>query len=108
MVVTVHSYFVNVTKRLVVTVHRLYPNSSKLGYHIDNRIIYYLGRMISAQKEVEFSKSSYDDLKDIAVKDDYLRALEEQKLESYREEKYGTFLKYTDVHVVGKGNVRMT
>lgn len=45
---------------------------------------------------------------DIAVKDDYLRALEEQKLESYREEKYGTFLKYTDVHVVGKGNVRMT
>ncbi len=29
-------------------------NTSKLGYHLDNRIIYYLGRMISAQKEVEF------------------------------------------------------
>ena len=36
---------------------------SKLGYHLDNRIIYYLGRMISAQKEVEFTKSAYDNLK---------------------------------------------
>lgn len=36
---------------------------SKLGYHLDNRIIYYLGRMISAQKEVEFARSDYDDLK---------------------------------------------
>ena len=38
-------------------------NPSKLGYHIDNRVIYYLGRMISSQKEVEFQKSHYDDLK---------------------------------------------
>ncbi|WP_051209069.1 hypothetical protein [Butyrivibrio sp. WCD3002] len=38
-------------------------NASKLGYHLDNRIIYYLGRMISSQKEVEFSKSDYDNLK---------------------------------------------
>ena len=38
-------------------------NPSKLGYHLDNRVIYYLGRMISAQKEVEFTKSKYDDLK---------------------------------------------
>ena len=36
---------------------------SKLGYYLDNRILYYLGRMISAQKEVEFSKSDYDNLK---------------------------------------------
>ena len=36
---------------------------SKLGYHLDNRIIYYLGRMISSQKEVEFTKSDYDKLK---------------------------------------------
>ena len=36
---------------------------SKLGYHLDNRIIYYLGRMISSQKEVEFTKSDYDNLK---------------------------------------------
>ena len=37
--------------------------ASKLGYHLDNRIIYYLGRMISSQKEVEFTKSEYDNLK---------------------------------------------
>ncbi len=36
---------------------------SKLGYHLDNRILYYLGRMVSAQKEVEFAKSEYDNLK---------------------------------------------
>ena len=36
---------------------------SRLGYHLDNRILYYLGRMISAQKEVEFTKSEYDQLK---------------------------------------------
>ena len=39
--------------------------SSSLGYKLDNRIIYYLGRMISAQKEVEFTKSNYDDLKHV-------------------------------------------
>ncbi|MCR4902484.1 MAG: Rpn family recombination-promoting nuclease/putative transposase, partial [Butyrivibrio sp.] len=38
-------------------------DSSKLGYDIDNRIIYYISRMISAQKEVEFAKSDYDNLK---------------------------------------------
>ena len=35
----------------------------KLGYHLDNRIIFYLSRMISSQKEVEFSKSDYDNIK---------------------------------------------
>ena len=38
---------------------------SKLGYQIDNRIIYYISRMISAQKEVEFIKSDYDNLKSV-------------------------------------------
>lgn len=38
-------------------------NPDKLHYHLDNRIIYYLARMISAQKEVEFEKSNYDDIK---------------------------------------------
>ena len=38
-------------------------NPSKLGYHIDNRAIYYLGRMISSLKEVEFQNSHYDELK---------------------------------------------
>ena len=38
-------------------------NKHKLGYQLDNRILYYLGRMISAQKEVEFVNSDYDNLK---------------------------------------------
>ncbi len=38
-------------------------NPSKLGYHLDNRIIFYLSRMISSQKEVEFAKSDYDSIK---------------------------------------------
>lgn len=38
---------------------------SSLGYHLDNRIIYYLARMISSQKEVEFTKSNYDDMKSV-------------------------------------------
>ena len=38
---------------------------SKLGYQLDNRIIYYLGRMVSAQKEVEFTRSNYNDLKHV-------------------------------------------
>ena len=34
-----------------------------LGYDLDNRIIYYLCRMISAQKEVEFKHSEYNKIK---------------------------------------------
>lgn len=37
------------------------PN--KLGYHLENRIIFYLARMISAQKQTEFFHSDYDSLK---------------------------------------------
>lgn len=37
----------------------------KLGYHIDNRIIYYLSRMISAQKNVEFFNTDYDNIKPV-------------------------------------------
>lgn len=36
---------------------------SKLGYHLENRIIFYLARMISAQKQTEFYHSDYDSLK---------------------------------------------
>lgn len=39
------------------------PN--KLGYHIENRIIFYLSRMISAQKQTEFYHSDYDNLKKV-------------------------------------------
>lgn len=34
----------------------------KLGYHLENRIIFYLARMISAQKQTEFFHSDYDSL----------------------------------------------
>lgn len=38
---------------------------AKLGYHLENRIIFYLARMISAQKQTEFYHSDYDDLKKV-------------------------------------------
>lgn len=37
----------------------------KLGYHLENRIIFYLARMISAQKQTEFFHSDYDNLKKV-------------------------------------------
>ena len=38
---------------------------SKLGYHLENRITYYMCRMISSQKNVEFVRSDYDNIKRI-------------------------------------------
>jgi len=38
---------------------------SKLGYHLENRIVFYLARMISAQKQTEFFHSDYDSLKPV-------------------------------------------
>ena len=38
---------------------------SRLGYHIENRMTYYLSRMISAQKEQEFFGSDYDKIKEV-------------------------------------------
>ena len=35
----------------------------KLGYHLENRIVFYLARMISAQKQMEFFHSDFDNLK---------------------------------------------
>ena len=40
-------------------------SNNKLGYHIESRIAYYMARMVSSQKNVEFIKSNYDELKDI-------------------------------------------
>ena len=37
----------------------------KLGYHLENRIIFYMARMISAQKQTEFYHSDYDSLKKV-------------------------------------------
>ena len=70
-------------------------NSSKLGYHLDNRIIYYLGRMISAQKEVEFSKSSYDDLK--AVRSIWICMYSADQEDSINR------IRFTEETVFGKG-----
>lgn len=39
---------------------------SKLGYRLENRIAYYMGRMISEQKGTEFVNSNYDDLKSLS------------------------------------------
>lgn len=38
-------------------------DSGKLGYHLENRIVFYLARMISAQKQMEFFHSDFDNLK---------------------------------------------
>lgn len=40
-------------------------DAKKLGYHIENRIQYYLARMISAQKNTEFFNDQYDDIKKV-------------------------------------------
>lgn len=40
-------------------------DSSALKYHLENRIIYYLSRMISSQKDVEFFNDNYDDIKKV-------------------------------------------
>lgn len=40
-------------------------SSASLGYDLENRIIYYIARMISAQKNTEFYGSDYDSLKNV-------------------------------------------
>ena len=37
----------------------------KLGYHLENRIVYYLARLISSQKGINFKKSEYDKIKKV-------------------------------------------
>lgn len=36
-----------------------------LGYHLENRVIFYLARLISSQKETQFFHSNYDDIKKV-------------------------------------------
>lgn len=36
-----------------------------LGYHLENRIVFYLARLISSQKETQFHHSEYDDIKKV-------------------------------------------
>lgn len=40
-------------------------DANKLGYHLENRIVFYLARMVSAQKHTEFFHSDFDDLKPV-------------------------------------------
>lgn len=37
----------------------------KLGYHLESRIVYYLARLISSQKSIDFAKSEYDNIKKV-------------------------------------------
>ena len=39
--------------------------ASELNYHLENRITYYLSRLISSQKNVEFFNSDYDSIKKV-------------------------------------------
>ncbi len=41
---------------------------AKLGYHLENRILFYLSRMVSAQKQTEFFHSDFDSLKRVLSK----------------------------------------
>ena len=40
-------------------------DSGKLHYHLENRIVYYLSRLISAQKDTEFFHADYDKIKKV-------------------------------------------
>lgn len=40
-------------------------SKSKLKYHLGNRIVYYMARMVSSQKNTEFTGSDYDDIKKV-------------------------------------------
>ena len=54
----------DVEKRLLINIEAQNNASvSRLKYHIENRIQYYLARMMSAQKNTEFVNDNYDDIK---------------------------------------------
>lgn len=53
----------NIIKILINVEAQKSTEAGKLGYHLENRIVYYLSRMISSQKDVEFFRSNYDDIK---------------------------------------------
>lgn len=40
-------------------------DSSKLTYHLESRMVYYLSRLISSQKNVEFHNDDYDNIKNV-------------------------------------------
>lgn len=59
-------YYNNRTIKILVNVEAQKSISyTKLGYHIESRMVYYMARLVSSQKNVEFIKSNYDDIKDV-------------------------------------------
>ena len=59
-------YYNNRTIKILVNVEAQKSISySTLGYHIEARMVYYMARLVSSQKNVEFIKSNYDDIKDV-------------------------------------------
>ncbi len=39
--------------------------NSRLRYHLGNRIVYYMSRMIASQKNTEFTGSDYDNIRKV-------------------------------------------
>ena len=75
-------------------------DSGKLGYHLENRIIFYLARMISAQKQTEFFHSDFDNLKKSEVSG-YVWIARKQKILSRKSvltEKQ--FLGIREIHII--------
>ena len=59
-------YYNNRTIKILVNVEAQKSISyTKLGYHIESRMVYYMARLVSSQKNVEFIKSNFDDIKDV-------------------------------------------
>ena len=59
-------YYNNRTIKILVNIEAQKSISyTKLGYHIESRMVYYMARLVSSQKNVEFIKSNYDDIKDV-------------------------------------------
>ncbi len=58
------AYYKGMELKILVNVEaQKSSDSGKLGYHLENRIVFYLARMISAQKQMEFFHSNFDSLK---------------------------------------------
>ncbi len=59
-------YYKNRTIKMLVNIEAQKSTSTaKLGYHIESRIIYYMARLVSSQKNIEFIHSDFDSLKDV-------------------------------------------
>lgn len=58
-------YNENIIKVIVNIEAQKSADYKKLGYHLENRVVFYLARLISSQKETEFFHSNYDDIKKV-------------------------------------------